>query len=1077
MGRFSVVRLSTLGLLLITAATAKASGSYPHCLTLNAPATIAEDQKCVRVEKKITGDIVNKAVLGRTDKDNPGFFIGGHGLITGVLINNGTIQGGSEGWGALTLGRGADVKGGIENNGTIVSARGNAINLGHLDEWWHSQAAALTGDITNRGLIDGYDDGIAARFGTMSGALINEANGTITGRKHAVHIFDTFASWTAGIENKGLIEGGYGGILIENDLFEGGLTNAEAATIRALSGDGVFASAEWRGGLDNAGTIEGERDGFAYAGTDFHGGVANAGMIKGGRYGLRLTGSTFDGAFSNEGEIDGGLTGVAILFDHVAGAFLNSGTIDGGTGAGVEIDVATWGSTDDPADIVNAAAGRISGGTTGFALTAETVFGNFINNGKISGAAANTGITITASVFNGDIENDGEATAPSNALKLNISTLNGTVRNTGTIKTTGPNGVAADLAIGNGTTFANTDGGLIFGDVLLRGPAAYTFAAGTGGVEGDIIGTPFDGNDERLIVSGTHYFVTGAIRNFLNFDVENGGTALMGGRFIADPDGPGYASSNIDALTVRSGGQLYLDDDTILNVGTYTQSEDSELTLFLAAPMAGEPVAGVDYGRVNASGAVTLDGTLSLILDPASFGGTTQTEFKYVDIIKGASFIGEFDRTRIEGSTFFFTLAVTYGNTSIDLSVTRTPFDQTFCEQHLSRNSEDLGAALEAAFRAGGFTPEQIELFNFLGQLEDVCSAYFDLGGAILGDIHEITVETAGPWKSAVNDRLNATGATSCIVAGAGGCLTRYAANGPGATEVATDAEDPFAWLDVGLRPEGQLSFWGRLIGVQGDNRGRGIVGGSDFTVTGGIGGVDYVFTERFIAGVAAQWTNTDVDFKHRIDTAGVQSFEIGGYFSYGDVDFCINGNASIVFHDFDTYRFVFGDLAHGAYDGRTVSAYVEAGTVFEFGVFRLEPLAAVSFAALETDGYTETGTAGGNLLIVRGAEHESLRSYVGARFAYPFSLESGRKIVPEARVMWAHEFLDDQSRFVATLTSIPNNPFTVRGQEFARDGLLGGVGLNLPLSARATIYVDYDVFLSRDQVIQSASLGARVSW
>ena len=384
---------------------------------------------------------------------------------------------------------------------------------------------------------------------------------------------------------------------------------------------------------------------------------------------------------------------------------------------------------------------------------------------------------------------------------------------------------------------------------------------------------------------------------------------------------------------------------------------------------------------------------------------------------------------------------------------------------------------MEAAFLAGGFTPQQIELFNFLGQLEDVCSAYFDLGGAVLGDLHQITVETAGPWKSAVNDRLNSTGATSCVVAGEGGCLTRYAANGPGATDVLSDAEDPFAWLDTGLRPEGQLSFWGRLIGVQGDNRGRGGAAGSDFTVTGGIAGADYVFTQRFIAGIAAQWTNTDVDFKRRADTADVQSFEIGGYFSYGDADFCINGNASIIFHDFDTYRFVFDKTAQGTYDGRTISAYLEAGKVFELGRFRLEPVAAVSFAALETDRYLETGTAGGNLLIVEDADHTSMKSYIGARFAYPFGLESGRKIVPETRVMWGHEFLDDQSLFVAALKSLPNNRFTVRGQEFARDSLLAGVGLNLPLSAHAAIYADYDVFLTRDQAIQSVSLGARVSW
>jgi uncharacterized protein with beta-barrel porin domain len=475
---------------------------------------------------------------------------------------------------------------------------------------------------------------------------------------------------------------------------------------------------------------------------------------------------------------------------------------------------------------------------------------------------------------------------------------------------------------------------------------------------------------------------------------------------------------------------------------------------------------------------VTLGGTLSVILDAASFGGTLQNEFNYADIIRGSSFNGEFEDFQILGSSYFFELELTYGGSSINLGVTRTPFDVILCEQFQSQNAEDLGAALEAAFLAGGFTPEQIQLFNFLGNLDDVCGAYFDLGGAVLGDINAITVETAGPWKSAVNDRLNSTGATSCVVAGSAGCLTRFAQNEVGGSQVMSDAADPFAWLRTGVRPDAQMSVWGRLLGVQGDNQGRGSSLGSDFTVTGGIVGADYVFSPRFIAGLAAQWTTTDVDFKQRIDTADVQSFEFGGYFSYGDADFCVNGNASIILHQFDTYRFPLAGGAHGSYEGMTVSGYVEAGKVFEIDLLRIEPVVALSYAALDTDAYSETGTALLNLLNVDGASHRSLKSVVGFRVAYPLDiLESGRKIVPEARIMWAHEFLDDQAQFRAALQVLPDNPFNVRGQRFSRDSLLMGVGFNVPLTSRVVLFVDYDAAVSRDQSVQSLSLGARLSW
>lgn len=1060
MGRFSVGLLSFAfaSVSILAGAPAHAGGDHhDHCTEIDRPAVITTDRKCVRVEERVEGDIRNTATVGRDTSEIPGFFIGDGGLVTGALINDGTIKGGGGTWGALTLGRGADVKGGIVNNGTIASAEGDAIRLGYLMPGYgygsRIRAAALTGDIVNNGVITGTENGIAALYGTMTGTLINASGGHIEGDV-GVFLAGTFTSWTGGIVNRGTIEGDTGAIIIETPLFAGGLVNAAGATIRGHDGDGIFADTVWQGVFDNQGTIEGRR-GFAFAGADFHGAITNGGAILGDATGLSLTAAT------------------------ATGGLHNTGTIKGTTEKGVLIDVETWGAADERADIVNTASGRIEGGQTGFWFRAGSIFGDVVNDGRIAGGGTNTGLRVEANLFDGDIVNNGVLTAPSNALELLIETLTGSVKNRGRIEATDANGIAAALAILNGATFANEQGGLIIGDLRLGGQAAYTFIGRDGGMEGSIIGNaglaasaPRD--DVVLIEDGTQFFVDGALENLLRVTVADGGVALMGAREIGDANGPGYGATNVDALAVNEGGRLYLDDDTVLNVGTFTQAPGGELTYYLVAP-AGTPVAGQDYGRIDASGAVTLAGKLSVILDAASFGGTTQTAFHYADIIKGASFAGEFDDLEIEGSSYFFRLELTYGATALGLGVTRTPFDQTFCEAHLSQNSKNLGAAIEAAFQAGGFTPEQIALFNFLGQLEDVCGAYFDLGGAVLGDVNAITIETAGPWKSAVNDRLNSTGATSCVVAGAGGCLTRYAQNEAAGT--LSDAEDPFAWLRTGVRPEGQFSFWGRLLGVQGDNRGRNGAAGSDFTVTGGIAGADYVVTQRMIVGAAAQWTTTDVDFKKRGDTADVQSLEVGGYFSYGDAEFCLNGNASIIFHDFDTYRFPFGGTAQGAYEGTTVSAYVEAGSVIEFDALRIEPVLALSFAALDTDAYGETGSAV-DLLLVEGASHRSLKSALGARFAYPIALlTSGRKIVPEARLMWAHEFLDDRSEFRTALSSLPNHSFTVVGQRFSRDSLLAGAGLNVPLSANAVLYADYDLSWSSDRVIQSVSLGARMSW
>src|SRR6185436_10423024 len=136
-----------------------------------------------------------------------------------------------------------------------------------------------------------------------------------------------------------------------------------------------------------------------------------------------------------------------------------------------------------------------------------------------------------------------------------------------------------------------------------------------------------------------------------------------------------------------------------------------------------------------------------------------------------------------------------------------------------------------------------------------------------------------------------------------------------------------------------------------------------------------------------------------------------------------------------------------------TVSGYLEAGRIFEtYEGLRIQPVAALSYAHLDTDAYDETGSAT-SLLHVFDAELDSLKSMLGARLAYPIALESGRKLVPETRVIWSHELLDDHSAFDANPLSNPLNVATVSGQVYNRGTLVLGAGMTAPLSGDTTLF------------------------
>jgi outer membrane autotransporter protein len=311
--------------------------------------------------------------------------------------------------------------------------------------------------------------------------------------------------------------------------------------------------------------------------------------------------------------------------------------------------------------------------------------------------------------------------------------------------------------------------------------------------------------------------------------------------------------------------------------------------------------------------------------------------------------------------------------------------------------------------------------------------------------------------------------------------LNRFAQNDPGATQVMTDAtpgEDPFAWLRTGYRRAGETSLWGRALGVSGETDGEAARGvfGTEFTVVGAIVGVDHVVSQKLLLGLAAQWTTTDIDFPGQPNKARVESIETGAYASFGDARLYLNANTSVIWHAIDVRRVTASGRAAADYNGTTVSAFAEAGKIFETEEgLRIQPFVALSYSHLDTDGYGETGT--GTLLDVSGATVDSLKSMLGLRVGYPIELGYGRRMVPELRVAWQHEFLDDQASFLARIRGGAQPASLILGERFSRDTVIAGAGVTVPIAAQSTIFLDYDANLNPDLVTHTASAGVRVIW
>jgi hypothetical protein len=394
---------------------------------ISSPTTLTDPVECVVVisETPIAGDITNNTQIGNAGGDIAVSVIGT--TITGSFFNNGLIiqDGPTPSNVSFATWDGADIAGGIVNNGTIRSTNGIGMSLGLLLGFVTPSPVTQTGVIDNFGVINGGLVGFDGIAGSFLNRLWNHQGATISGGISGIITESTFALWQGGIVNDGSIVGSSGNGINLGQLntvpltFTGGITNGATGTI---TGGGASA--------------------VAIVATQFSGGIANQGLINGFFRGIILEGSQFAGGINNgaSGQILGNLTGIAVNGGTFGGGIDNAGRIAGATEHGIFI---TNTVTSFTGDIVNRAGGRIQGLIGGVEMRSSNWLGNFLNAGTIQ-TTNGSGVLINNSqgVWNGDVVNDGLIQGGAGdlldvaALNLDFAEWNGGLLNRGTI--TGP---------------------------------------------------------------------------------------------------------------------------------------------------------------------------------------------------------------------------------------------------------------------------------------------------------------------------------------------------------------------------------------------------------------------------------------------------------------------------------------------------------------------------------------------------------------------------------------------------------------------------------------------------------------
>lgn len=233
-----------------------------------------------------------------------------------------------------------------------------------------------------------------------------------------------------------------------------------------------------------------------------------------------------------------------------------------------------------------------------------------------------------------------------------------------------------------------------------------------------------------------------------------------------------------------------------------------------------------------------------------------------------------------------------------------------------------------------------------------------------------------------------------------------------------------------------------------------------DFDINGLTAGVDYRFSDGFVAGASMGYTAQDTELSGAEGKVEADGYSLSAYATiYRDASWYTDAVLTWGRNDYDTFRRIrytlsgpsgtstIDQTARGRLDGEALSFASTVGRDYQAGTWNIGPYGRLLYSRIDFDAGREViagGAGSGLALEIFPGTHTSLASVVGAKFSTALSRDWGI-LMPHAQIEWEHEYRDDPQRVGARFLADPSaTRFDIEGDPLDSSFFRIGAGLSV---------------------------------